>query len=62
MTTIELARFIGRRGLLSCDGMMVEVVVTDVKERWGITRYLVEPVAGFGGRWVEQIKFDNIKV
>lgn len=36
-------------------GLTVGVVVLDVKERWGKTRFLVSPVTGKGEVWVESI-------
>jgi hypothetical protein len=59
MTAAEMARFIGRTGFISCTGggLKVEVVVTDVTERWGSVRYQVRPVAGWGRAWVQDVEF-----
>jgi len=50
--------FLGKKALLSVGAdneLKVEVWITDVKERWGVVRYQVRPVAGFGRKWVEQL-------
>lgn len=65
MTTAEMSKFIGRCALLpfgSNNEVQIEVMVVDVKEQWGILRYQVRPVAGFGTIWVERLNFVNIKV
>ena len=36
-------------------GLTVAVVILDIKEAWGKTRYQVSPVAGKGEVWVESI-------
>ncbi len=60
MTAAELAKSIGKHGLLRCDDLMVEVEVLDAKSAYGSVRYLVEPVAGFLQQWVDEsrIKFE----
>lgn len=52
-TTATLSTMIGRHAYLAMGEISVEVVIIDVKERWGHTRYLVNPVAGRGQKWVE---------
>jgi hypothetical protein len=37
------------------EGMEVYVVVKDVKQAWGKTRFFVEPVAGLTAIWVERL-------
>lgn len=41
------------RGMISIDGLRVEVHVRDMRTVWGRIHYLVEPVAGSGQKWVD---------
>lgn len=36
-------------------GLIVSVVILDIKQSWGQTRFLVSPVCGKGEIWVEKI-------
>lgn len=57
MTTANLAALLGARAHLPIgEGVMVEVYIADVKERWGRLRYLIRPVAGYGTKWVENLE------
>jgi hypothetical protein len=64
MTTSELAKIIGARGLLSLalDGgsLQVPVRIADAKRSYGNTRYRVEPIGGTGSAWVNQTRV-NVK-
>lgn len=53
MTTREQMNWIGRRALLRLDPMLIEVTVNDVKVSYGNVRFLVQPVAGQGEKWIE---------
>lgn len=60
MTAQEMGYYIGKKAHISVGKngeLQVEVWVTDVKERWGVVRYQVRPVTGFGRLWVEAITF-----
>lgn len=55
----ELVSMIGRRGMLRCDGLVVEVNILDVKESYGQVRYLVSPVAGACEKWVNDTSLES---
>ena len=60
MTASEMSLYVGKKGHVPMGKngeLQVEVHVTDVKEQWGIIRYQVRPVAGFGRLWVERVSF-----
>lgn len=62
MTYQDMAKYVGRRGTIAGSGSLeFEVEVTDVKQQWGITRFQVKPVSGFGRSWVENVKFTPIQ-
>lgn len=50
---------IGKRGMLQSDKMRFEVEIIDVKQAFGRTDYLVQPVAGMDMAWVSS---DRVKV
>jgi len=53
MSTVELSKVIGALGALNNgDGLTVTVRLVDSKSAYGVTRYLVEPMAGAGQVWV----------
>ena len=53
MTSAELAKYVGRKGLMSFGGAIaVEVTSKDAREVFGRLDVLVEPVAGTGEAWV----------
>ncbi len=53
-TTKTMARLIGGTGhyLIPGSKMAVAIRVTDVRIRFGAEDVLIEPVAGYGSRWV----------
>lgn len=62
MTTAQMSVYIGKKGTMPvgpASELQVEVWVTDVKERWGVVRYQVRPVAGWGRLWVEKVNFPS---
>lgn len=52
MATVELAKYIGRKGWLRIEGFNMAVEVKDVRHVWGRIDVLVSPVAGSGDNWV----------
>lgn len=63
MTAAEMAKYIGKRATVSGSGTTkFEVEIVDVKERWGILRFLVTPVAGSGESWVEHVNMMNERI
>ncbi len=48
-----LNKWVNRKVDINLGGLLVSVVIMDVKERWGRVRFLVSPVAGKGTIWVE---------
>jgi hypothetical protein len=62
MTTKEAMQLIDKVGLLrESRGMRYLVRISDVKERYGSTRFLVSPTAGDGEVWVDagQVTFEE---
>lgn len=58
-----IKKYVGKTVIVRLGGLDVEVTVTDVKERWGRTRYFITPVAGSGEAWVETITLkDEVRV
>jgi hypothetical protein len=56
MTTVEFMQFLGKEAYIRVDGgIEVIVKITDIKSSYGKIRYNVEPKAGRGSMWVEQI-------
>lgn len=51
----EAAALIGKVREIEVNGLAVDVMVNDVKQAYGRTRYLVSPVAGRGQVWVERL-------
>lgn len=56
MSVAELAKLIGQEVAVSVGGLNVNVRITDVKQSYGKTRYLVTPLSGNGAVWVESYK------
>lgn len=54
MTMLESQKIIGARALLRVEAFSVMVEVMDVKQAYGNTRYLVQPVNGHGEAWVDK--------
>lgn len=52
MNVRESAALIGLEALLHVDALRVPVSIDDVKNSYGVTRYLVAPIAGAGSQWV----------
>jgi len=49
-------KLLGKRAYAwALQDVQVEVVIENLKERWGKLRFFVRPVAGKGGCWVEQV-------
>lgn len=56
MSVAELAKLIGQEVAVFVGGLNVNVRITDVKQSYGKTRYLVTPLSGEGAVWVESFK------
>lgn len=52
MTAAALIRNVGKIGLLTVDGLQVEVLIQDARRVWDRLDYLVTPVRGTGQQWV----------
>jgi hypothetical protein len=50
----SLALYIGKRGVLRCEYLSVDVIVADAKRSYGRTVLLVRPISGSGEQWVEE--------
>ena len=44
---------VGKEGLIHVNELEISVIVRDVRIRWLIVDYLVEPTAGIGKMWVD---------
>jgi uncharacterized protein (AIM24 family) len=53
----ELLAAIDKEGTIITGGLTVNIRVTDVKQSYGRTRYLVTPISGDGEVWVESVSF-----
>lgn len=53
MSVAELMKDLGRVVLVRDGEIQYEVKIVDVKTAYGQIRYLVEPVAGVGKKWVQ---------
>lgn len=53
MSTMEMSKAIGATALLRVEAFSVMVEITDAKQAYGNTRYLVEPINGHGTAWVD---------
>jgi hypothetical protein len=53
----ELLEKIGKEAKCKLGGLLVTVIVLDVKVSYGKTRYLITPIAGSGEIWVEGLNF-----
>lgn len=51
----HLLELINKKGTINCDGLLVNVVIKDVKVSYGRTRYLVTPVSGSREVWREEV-------
>lgn len=50
-----LEKYLNKKVHIKIGGLIVGVVILDVKQSYGKTRYLVSPVTGKGEVWVESI-------
>ena len=53
MTLKEAAAYLGKPVATCEHGVSIYWTVVDHKGVWGVDRWLIEPVAGSGSRWVE---------
>lgn len=56
MTTTETMPMIGKKATVTYGTISFEVTITDTKQAWGETLYLIEPTRGYGKIWVKNIK------
>ena len=61
MSTLESQKIIGARALLRVEAFSVMVEVMDVKQAYGNTRYLVEPIGGHGEAWVDKSRIKIVE-
>ncbi len=61
MTLGTYAAYIGKRATVTFDGgFAFECTISDVKQSYGNTRYLVTPVAGTGTNWVDSSRVKEV--
>jgi len=53
----ELLSVIDKEGTIFTGGLKVNILIRDVKQSYGRTRYLVTPLSGEGEVWVESVSF-----
>ncbi len=51
----QYSHLIGVQGIITIGSLHIDVRVLDVKQSYGKTRYLVQPIAGSGQQWMEQV-------
>jgi hypothetical protein len=52
----EIDAFVGKKGsIVVIGGLMVDVLIKDVKQSYGKNRFLVSPIKGSGETWVEKV-------
>ena len=51
-----IEQYVGQRAYVQAGGMLVEVIILDVKQAYGKERYQVSPVSGQGEVWVENLR------
>jgi len=56
----SLALYIGKRGVLRCEYLSVDVTIVDAKRSYSRTLLLVRPIAGAGEQWVEVSRVTEI--
>lgn len=54
----DYMHMIGKTGYIKINNLIVNVTVTDVKNSYGVIRYLVVPVSGSGSVWIEKVYMD----
>ena len=54
-TAVDFTAYLGKRAIVYLGGLHVAVVIANVKQSYGRTRFLVSPVAGSGSVWVENV-------
>ena len=55
MAVLDLSKKIGMQAMWNTkSGLRFEIVIKDVRERFGLIDYLIEPIAGDGQKWVEE--------
>ena len=53
----QFSHLIGAQGSITVGELHIDVRVLDVKQSYGKVRYLVQPIAGSGQQWMEQVAF-----
>jgi len=57
----EYIQYINRKYDINLNGLIVSIVILDIKKSYGRLRFLVSPVSGKGEIWVESIIGLDIK-
>ena len=55
MTALEQQEYLNRHANIFVGGLHVDVLITNVKQVYGRTRYEVTPLQGTGRVWVENL-------
>jgi len=61
MTMLESQKIIGANAFLRVEAFSVMVEIMDVKQAYGNTRYLVEPIGGHGEAWVDKSRIKIVE-
>ena len=59
MALSDEQRAVGREGLVETNGIVISVIIRDVRLRPTAVDYLIEPTAGKGKTWIDA---DRVKV
>lgn len=51
----EVEQFVGQKGTVTLQGLIINIRILDVKRSYGRTRYLVTPLSGIGEIWTERV-------
>jgi hypothetical protein len=54
-TAVDFAAYLGKQATVQVGGLTVQVIIANVKQSYGRTRFLVSPVAGSGSIWIESV-------
>ena len=52
-------KYVGKGAMIKLGGLVVNVIIEDVRQSWGRVRFQVSPISGHGSIWVETITLDS---
>lgn len=54
-----IEKYVGKEATISAGGLIINVIVRDVKTSYGRDRFLVSPVKGKGEVWIESVNLSE---